>query len=167
MVAAEDRVGQFKADIAKLKVRTGNARRDGVVQIVGAVLMAIGPIAALLVYQSSRSQSDPRDIQSETILALAFVAIAVVGAAMFLFASLAKFLRFWLLRQLYEGQGHIDQVVAAVRGPSEAVVLDGAVGAVDAVVEPTPDKAAAAEVKADDEVPAVAGKGAANASARH
>jgi hypothetical protein len=30
--------------------------------------------------------------------------------------SLARFLRFWLLRQLYEGQAHIDQVVAALGG---------------------------------------------------
>jgi len=32
----------------------------------------------------------------------------------FLRYSLARFLRFWLLRQLYEGQSHIDQVVAAL-----------------------------------------------------
>ena len=42
------------------------------------------------------------------------LALAVVGAAVFLRYSLARFLRFWLLRQLYEGQAHIDQVVAAL-----------------------------------------------------
>jgi hypothetical protein len=35
-----------------------------------------------------------------------------VGAAVFLRYSLARFLRFWLLRQLYEGQAQVDQLVA-------------------------------------------------------
>ena len=39
---------------------------------------------------------------------------------MFLRYSLARFLRFWLLRQLYEGQAHIDQVVASLGGGSPA-----------------------------------------------
>jgi len=163
MSVAEDRVGQFRADIARLKVRTGNARRDGVVQIVGAVLMAVGPIAALLVYESSRGQSDPRDIQSQEILALAFVAITVAGAAMFLYASLVKFLRFWLLRQLYEGQAHIDQVVAAVRGPGAEPVLDGAV---ESIADKTPaDEAADRPAANAEDGVAVAAKGGARAKA--
>ena len=40
---------------------------------------------------------------------------------MFLRYSLARFLRFWLLRQLYEGQSHIDQVVAALGERGTAV----------------------------------------------
>ena len=47
------------------------------------------------------------------------LALAVAGAAVFLRYSLARFLRFWLLRQLYEGQSHIDQVVAALNPPVE------------------------------------------------
>ena len=41
--------------------------------------------------------------------------VTVIGGALFLFASLARFLRLWLLRQLYEGQAHLDTLVAAVR----------------------------------------------------
>ena len=43
------------------------------------------------------------------------LAVTAVGAAVFLRYSLARFLRLWLLRQLYEGQAHVDQVAEAVR----------------------------------------------------
>ncbi|WP_076818602.1 hypothetical protein [Pseudofrankia asymbiotica] len=109
----QGRIDQFKADVSKLKVRTGDARRDGVLQIVGIVLMAVGIVVDLVVYASSRNLNDPRDIQSDIILAVAFLAVAGAGAALFLYASLARFLRFWLLRQIYESRSQIDQVVAA------------------------------------------------------
>jgi hypothetical protein len=48
------------------------------------------------------------------------LAVAVTGAAVFLRYSLARFLRFWLLRQLYEGQSHIDQIVGALGRPNSA-----------------------------------------------
>jgi hypothetical protein len=40
--------------------------------------------------------------------------------------SLARFLRFWLLRQLYDGQAHIDQVVSALAGPAPSPVDNSA-----------------------------------------
>jgi hypothetical protein len=109
----QGRVDQFKAEVTRLKVRTGDARRDGVLQIVGILLIVVGVVADLLVYESSRNMSDSRDIQSQIVLAIGFLAITGAGGAIFLYASLAKFLRFWLLRQVYEAQSQVDQVVAA------------------------------------------------------
>ena len=48
-------------------------------------------------------------------MAKAPMRVAVTGAAVFLRYGLAKFLRIWLLRQMYEGQSHIDQVVEAIK----------------------------------------------------
>jgi hypothetical protein len=52
----------------------------------------------------------------------------VLGGALFLRYSMAKFLRFWLLRQLYEGQAHVDEVVAAMgdTGHPDSAPLDRA-----------------------------------------
>jgi hypothetical protein len=107
------RVDQFKAEVSDLRIRTGDARRDGVIQVVGIALMAAGIVVDLLVYESSRNLSDPRDIQSQIVLAIGFLAVSVAGGALFLYASLARFLRFWLLRQVYESRSQVDQVVAA------------------------------------------------------
>jgi hypothetical protein len=108
-----DRIERLKSDAAELNVSKG-AARDGLWQIVGAIAMAVGVVLAFVAYQLSLSKDDPRDIDSLQILAISMLALAVVGAAVFLRYSLARFLRFWLLRQLYEGQAHIDQVVAAL-----------------------------------------------------
>jgi hypothetical protein len=48
------------------------------------------------------------------VSAVAFLALTVFGAAIFLRYALANFLRMWLLRQLYEGQANTDRIVDAV-----------------------------------------------------
>jgi hypothetical protein len=54
--------------------------------------------------------------------ASSMLALAVAGGAVFLRYSLARFLRFWLLRQLLEGQAPIDAVVGALSGsPRDSV----------------------------------------------
>lgn len=120
-----DRIEQLRRDAAELKVGKG-AGRDGLYQAAGAVAMAAGAAVAFLAYQLSLGKDDSRDIQSLQILALSMLALAIAGAAVFVRYSLARFLRFWLLRQLYEGQAHIDQVVAALgAGRPEAAVPAG------------------------------------------
>jgi hypothetical protein len=142
----QGRVDQFKADVSRLRIRTGGARRDGAVQTVGLVLMAGGIVADLLVYESSRNLSDPRDIQSQIILAVGFLAVTCAGGALFLYASLARFLRFWLLRQVYESQSQVDQVVAVFQprssGPAPVPVRP----------EPSPEPTPGLEPEADDSV---------------
>ena len=107
----DDRIERFRAEVAGLRLRTGGQRQDTAVAIVGLVLMVGGLVAALITYETSLHQSSALNIGSEQILALSMVALTVIGAALFLFAALARFLRFWMLRQLYEGQAHVDSLV--------------------------------------------------------
>ena len=114
-----DRIERLRAEAAELNVGSTSASRDGVYQAAGGVAMAVGVLVALLAYWTSLGKSDPRDISSLGILAVAMLALAVLGAAVFLRYSLARFLRFWLLRQLYEGQAQVDRLVAGLdREPS-------------------------------------------------
>jgi hypothetical protein len=111
---ANDRIEQFREDAAKLDLRTGSQSRDGIFQTAGLVLMMIAFLVSFIAYQASLNSDDPRDIQSLIILAIAMLVLAVLGGAVFLRYSMARFLRFWLLRQLYEGQANVDRVVEAV-----------------------------------------------------
>ncbi|MBL7491140.1 hypothetical protein I6A60_27430 [Frankia sp. AgB1.9] len=142
----QGRADQFRADVSRLKIRTGDARRDGVLQVVGIVLMAGGIIADLLVYESSRNLSDPRDIQSQIVLALGLLGVTGAGGAVFLYASLARFLRFWLLRQVYESQSQVDQVVSAFQPRAQT----------PASTEPAPNLPPA-ELEPSTEAPVAAG----------
>jgi hypothetical protein len=116
-VSNDDKLDKFRADVAQLKLHTGGQRRDTILQVVGALLMLAGLVVALVTYEASLNQSSALNIGSEQILATAMLALTVIGAALFVFASLARFLRLWLLRQLYEGQAHLDQLMEAVRPP--------------------------------------------------
>jgi formate hydrogenlyase subunit 3/multisubunit Na+/H+ antiporter MnhD subunit len=110
----DDKLDEFRAAVATLKLRTGRQRADLVRQVIGGILMLGGFIAGLIIYEQSLSQSSALNIGSEQILALSMIGVVVIGAALFVSASLARFLRFWMLRQLYEGQAHIDRLVGGI-----------------------------------------------------
>jgi ABC-type sulfate transport system permease component len=114
-MATNDRVERFKAEAADLNLKTGNPSREKLLQTVGLLLMVAGIVIGLLMYSASLGADDARDIQSNIVLAVAGLAMTVAGAALFLRYALGSFLRLFLLRQLYEGQSHIDQVVEAIK----------------------------------------------------
>jgi hypothetical protein len=115
MTIAEDRREQFKTDVAQMKLKTGTSRRDGAFQALGIVLMLAGAIASFIIYEASLSQKDARNIASQQILATGFLALTLIGVALFTVGALARVLRVWLLRQLYEGQAQADQLADALR----------------------------------------------------
>jgi uncharacterized membrane protein YcjF (UPF0283 family) len=111
---AEEQREQFKNDIARMKLKSGSSRYDGPLRILGGILMLVGVVAAFIIYEASLSQADARQIASQQILAIAFLGVSLIGVALFVASSLAQLLRLWLLRQLYENQAHVDQLVDAV-----------------------------------------------------
>jgi hypothetical protein len=130
---AEQQREQFKNDIAQMKLKSGGSRYDGPLRILGGILMLVGVVAAFIIYEASLSQADPRQIASQQILAIAFLGVTLIGVAVFVAASLAQLLRVWLLRQLYENQSHVDQLVNAVGRRDGAAWPDHAGQATDAV----------------------------------
>ena len=126
MSEGNSRVDRLRAEAARLDVARAGSR-DGLALGGSAVAMVVGLVGIFVAYQSSLGTSDPRDIQSLIILSLFMIGLVVAGAAVFLRYSLARFLRFWLLRQLYEGQAHLDELVAAL-APSARLDADGVVG---------------------------------------
>ena len=114
----DNRIDQFKADVASVKPKGARSRRDNILQGVGLLLMIVGVVVAFVVYQSSTDEADPRNIQSEIILAITMLALSVIGAALFISASLARFFSLWLLRQIYENQENAERVAAAMRRDS-------------------------------------------------
>ena len=119
MSESNDRAEQFKTEIAGLRLKTGRARVENLLQLLGVVLMVAGIVIALAAYGASLnvaatpgSNVDVLDSNSYTPLAVAGLAISVTGGFVFLRYSLAKFLRFWLLRQSYEQRAAIDDAAS-------------------------------------------------------
>jgi hypothetical protein len=116
MSETSDRATQFKAEIAEMKLKTGRARSENLLQLVGVVLMIAGIALALGAYAASLNVTatpgtnvDVLDSTSYIPLAIAGAAISMTGGFLFLRYSLARFLRFWLLRQAYEQRAAIDE----------------------------------------------------------
>jgi hypothetical protein len=108
-----DRIEAFKADIEDMNLKSSSQKERGL-QILAVLLMVGGVITSFSAYFSSTHQDDFRDQNELIILAVASLGLILIGAVMFVRYSMAKFLRFWLLRQFYEGQDHIDRIVNAL-----------------------------------------------------
>lgn len=118
-----DRVDQFKAEIAVMKLKTGRTRAERAFEVLGAVLMVAGIVIALGAYAASLNVKatpgtnvDVLDSNSYLPLAIAGLAVSVMGGFVFLRYSLARFFRFWLLRQTYEQRVAIDEASAVREG---------------------------------------------------
>lgn len=113
MSETNDRVEQFRADIASMKVRDPAAGRDRVLVRAGAVGMAIGVALTVGAFFWSHNTADPLNQRDATTLALVGAALAVAGTGIWLRYSLAGFLRFWLARLIFEQRAQTDRLVEA------------------------------------------------------
>ncbi len=111
MIESQDRVEQFKAEIAEMKLRDPATSRDRIWLGVGVALMVLGAVLAAIAYPMSHGTTNPLAQSDAITLALAGIASAVVGAALFLRYSFASFLRFWLARVIYEQKAQTDRLL--------------------------------------------------------
>jgi hypothetical protein len=125
-VNSDNRIEQFKQEVADLKVKTSGGSSESTSGIVGLVLMVVSVILGVGSYIQSTNESVGKGTTNEILLAqmnqnqeiiLAGLAIvlALIGAALFLRVALVKFWRFWMLRNLYENQAHLDELVKSLK----------------------------------------------------
>ena len=117
--SSENRIEQFKNEIAELQVKTsGKASSERAASTFGVVLMSAAIIVGIGSFVQAGQQDNSLDQNELIVLALACISMAIVGAALWIRTALVRFWRFWMLRSLYEGQAHLDEVVRAIRDRS-------------------------------------------------
>jgi len=112
------RLEQFEAEITKLKVKGGRADRERLLVILGVLATLAGFIVIAVGLTGVRNATDQLsqgDSMSTTLLG---VAIAIVGAVVWARCSLSRYLRYWLVRDLYEQRASTDRIVEAIKGES-------------------------------------------------
>ncbi|MGV9744248.1 hypothetical protein ACWDTG_04960 [Rhodococcus zopfii] len=112
--AVDERREQFKKDVAALGLDTGKPGFQGKGRIAGLTLMILGATAAFVVYVASLTLSDLRDLASYQLLSLGFVAITLIGAAVYIAAVVSRVLSLWLVRQLLEGNAQTERIAEAL-----------------------------------------------------
>lgn len=111
-----DRMEQFKADITAMQVKTSrSAASERASSALGGFLMIASLTIGLASFINSTNENSALDQNELIILGFVCVSMAVIGAALWMRTSLVRFWRFWMLRSLYEGQAHLDEVVKAIR----------------------------------------------------
>jgi hypothetical protein len=115
MIESSERVEQFKAEIAHMRLRDPVAGRDLLLLRLGVALMVVGVGVTVVAYFLSHGTSDQLGQNDDQIIAMAGIAISVVGSAVFLRYSVAQFLRFWLARLIYEQQAQTDRLLGTGR----------------------------------------------------
>ena len=110
-----DRSAAFTAAVSERKLKADAATSDRVARALGVALMVVGLVGTFLAYNNSRSMDDGRDIASNQIFAIVFLAVTVVGTGLYVVGAVARVLRLWLLRQLVESQDRMDQLTEALR----------------------------------------------------
>jgi hypothetical protein len=123
-----DRIEQFKADLAELKIADPSASKDQLVTRLGAAGLVLGVLLGVYAYTLSYGASGDNAAQQRDaiVVALIGVSVAVAGSALYVKGALSSFLRFWLVRDLHERRAQTDRVVQQLGGTIPGTEADRA-----------------------------------------
>ncbi len=110
-----DRVAEFAAEIESMKLRATGADGEKRLLILGVLAGVAGLVLAVVGGVQVVGAETPMD-QQAFLATGAFLGIALIiaGAALFVRYSLARYLRFWLLRLVWESRANTDRIVDAI-----------------------------------------------------
>jgi hypothetical protein len=111
----EDRIETFSAEVSDLKLSGTKGDRErwllglGVVALIGGVALAV---AGGMQASGAEDQGDQLAfIASGSLIGLVLV---LAGVALFVRYSMARFMRFWLVRLVHEHRSETDRIVKAL-----------------------------------------------------
>lgn len=111
-----DRVAAFQKEIDSMKLKATGAENESRLLILGAVLAVAG--LALAIYGGIQVQNagDSAADQRAFMATGSYIGLALIigGAALFIRYSLARYLRFWLVRLVHESNANTDRIVDAI-----------------------------------------------------
>lgn len=110
----EQRVEEFRAEVAELRLPNANNSRDRSLLLAGSVLMAVGVVVALVAFFIGHGTTNALQQRDAIVIAVTGLTVAVVGSALFVRYSMAQFLRFWMARNSWEQSHQIDRLVEAL-----------------------------------------------------
>jgi hypothetical protein len=115
METNHQRVDEFKQEINDLRIPSAGDDRERIWLIAGIVAVVAG-IALVIVGYVGASGSAVVATQIPYLISggVLGLALVIVGAALFVRYSLSRYLRFWLIRSIYEDRAQTDRNVEAL-----------------------------------------------------
>jgi hypothetical protein len=112
----DERIDQFKSEIEGLKLRGSSSEGEKRLLILGVLLVAAGIALAIFGAVEVGLVGDSPADQRAYMAQGSFLGIALIlaGAALFVRFSLARYMRFWMIRLTYESRANTDRIVDAI-----------------------------------------------------
>jgi hypothetical protein len=92
----------FGAELGKLRASNNSGPMDRSVSLLGVLLAIVGLVVILVSFMQSRGYSSILDQMDALILSLFGIGLIIVGSALYIRGAMTRFLRYWLLRMVYE-----------------------------------------------------------------
>jgi hypothetical protein len=106
------RLAQFEAEVTKLKVTGGGANPERTAERVGIGLIIGGFVIAFISWWSAFNAGNFADIDRAAIFAAIGLGVALVGAIVWLRNSMTRYMRYWIIRLVYEQREQTDRLLA-------------------------------------------------------
>ena len=111
---SSERLTQLRDEVSKLKVTGGMANPERLAGRWGIGLTILGFVVAIVSWWSAFNAGSFEDIFRSQIFALIGIGISVVGIVIWIRNSLTRYLRFWIIRLVYEQREQTDRLIAAL-----------------------------------------------------
>jgi hypothetical protein len=114
---SSSRLAQFEAEVAKLKVTGGGANPERVGSWWGIGLTILGFVIAIIAWFSAKDApaADIPTMLRSQIFAIMGIGVSLIGVIIWVRNSLTRYLRYWIVRLVYEQREQTEQLIQALR----------------------------------------------------
>jgi hypothetical protein len=116
-MSSPDRIEEFKQELGDLKIGMPSAERERFLLIASIVLLIVGVVLIAGGWWGA-SGEDTVVLQFPYLISggVGGLACVITGSVLFARYSMTKYLRYWLIRLIYEQQAQADRIEQAVNG---------------------------------------------------
>ena len=112
---SSSRLAQFEDEVAKLKVTGGGANPERLGSRWGIGLTIFGFVVSIISWWAALDGKDALSVLRAETFAIIGVGIALVGIVIWARNSLTRYLRYWIIRLVYEQREQTEQLIQAQR----------------------------------------------------
>ena len=109
------RMAEFQQEVDDLKVGGGRANPERTWLRVGVAGWVVALAVGIVAYFGSHGTTDALSQRDYVIVALIGVIIAVISTGLVVVFSLTRYLRYWLIRLIYQDRESTDRLLESLR----------------------------------------------------
>jgi hypothetical protein len=117
-VMSSVRLAQFQEEVTKLKLKGGGANPERTGATWGIGLGIVGAIIVVIAWLSGKGGNTAAKLDAE-VAAILGLLIGLVGLALWVRNSLTRYLRYWLIRLIYEDREQTERLISAIEKLAE------------------------------------------------